>query len=133
MVLWRNDISALIYIYLHGDPEYRTYCIIVQTWLVRILTSYSQHSMHCICTIQLMFTIQQPFLLLSGWAETIHPVVFLFLLHPYSIQITILIFHISACIYQCISNRWKKLHQLIMEAVQGRSILDITRGFELQP
>lgn len=27
----------------------------------------------------------------------------------------------------------KKLHQLIMEAVQGRSILDITRGFELQP
>lgn len=57
----------------------------METWLVRILTSYSQHSMHCICTIQLMFTIQQPFLLLSGWAETIHPVVFLFLLHPYSI------------------------------------------------
>lgn len=114
-------------------PRVHIVLLSMETWFVRILTSYSQHSMHCICTIQLMFTIQQPFLLLSGWAETIHPVVFLFLLHPYSIQITILIFHISACIYQCISNRWKKLHQLIMEAVQGRSILDITRGFELQP
>lgn len=126
-------LLSFIYTYMETPSTVHIVLLSMETWLVRILTSYSQHSMHCICTIQLMFTIQQPFLLLSGWAETIHPVVFLFLLHPYSIQITILIFHISACIYQCISNRLKKLHQLIMEAVQGRSILDITRGFELQP
>lgn len=103
---------------------------------VRILTSYSQHSMCCICTIQLMFTTTTtfPVTLSELVGQKLYVQCFSCSYYiQYSIQITILIFHISACIYRCISNRWKNLHQLIMETVQGRSILDITRGFELQP
>lgn len=108
----------------------------METWLIRIVTSYSQHPMCCIYVLyNECLQLQQPFLLLSvsWWGRDYLYVQWFSYYIPYFTQITILIFHISACIYQCISNRWKKLHQLIMETVQRRSILDITRGFELQP
>lgn len=84
-----------------------------------------------ICTIQWMFTTTTTFPVTVSelMGQTLYVQWFSCSYYiPYSIQITILIFQISACIYQCISNRWKKLHQLIMETVQGRSILDINKG-----
>lgn len=136
-MVW-NDISCShLYNYLHGNPA-RVLIVLLymETWLIRIVTSYSQHPMCCIYVLyNECLQLQQPFLLLSvsWWGRDYLYVQWFSYYIPYSTQITILIFHISACIYQCISNRWKKLHQLIMETVQRRSILDITRGFELQP
>lgn len=136
-MVW-NDISCShLYNYLHGNPEYLLYYCTWKHGLLELLLPI--HNTLCavyICTIQWMFTTTTTFpvtvselmgqRLYIQWFSCSYYI-------PYSIQFTILIFHISACIYQCISNRWKKLHQLIMETVQGRSILDITRGFELQP
>lgn len=135
-MVW-NDISCShLYNYLHGNPEYLLYYCTWKHGLLELLLPIH----NTLCAVYMYYTM-------NVTTTTIFPVTVSELMGqrlyvqwfscsyyiPYSIQITILIFHISACIYQCISNRWKKLHQLIMETVQGRSILDITRGFELQP
>lgn len=132
-MVW-NDISCShLYNYLHGNPEYLLYYCTWKHGLLELLLPIH----NTLCAVYECLQLQQPFLLLSvsWWGRDYLYVQWFSCSYyiPYSIQITILIFHISACIYQCISNRWKKLHQLIMETVQGRSILDITRGFELQP